>query len=269
MVSYGRENTESFMGYIIKELTNLGLTNKEAAVYLAVLQLGLSSVQEIAEKAGVNRATTYLVLDELNRRGLVEVFLKYGRKRFTAESPEKLLSLLRLQKTELEEKERELASVLPKLLAIHNVEGNKPQIRYLEGFEGVASIMNLFEETEGEFVQIVNIDEIEQLKAFFQYRAKHLASLGQHGASYRLLAVMNEPDFSLVPQLPGGEVRLIPADKFPLKGDISVRGNNVFMYSFQEKMIGIIITSADLANTIRQLFNLAWEGSSGYMSEKR
>ncbi|MFA6132166.1 MAG: helix-turn-helix domain-containing protein [Patescibacteria group bacterium] len=257
------------MEYAAKELINFGFSDKEAAVYLAALQLGLSSIQDISEKSNVNRATTYLIINGLIKRGLISSFIKDGRNRFAAESPDKLLSLLRLQKRELEEKERELSAVMPKLLAIHNIEGDKPQIRYLEGFEGVASVMKVFEETEGEFIQVVNIDEVDQLRSFFQYRAKHLDSLREHKVSYRVLAVMNEPDFSKVPSLPGGEVRLIPTDKFPLKGDISVRGNNVFMYSFQEKMIGIVITSVDLANTIRQLFNVAWEGSNGYMSEKR
>ena len=257
------------MEYAAKELINFGFSDKEAAVYLAALQLGLSSIQDISEKSNVNRATTYLIINGLIKRGLISSFIKDGRNRFAAESPDKLLSLLRLQKRELEEKECELSAIMPKLLAIHNIEGDKPQIRYLEGFEGVASVMKVFEETEGEFIQVVNIDEVDQLRSFFQYRAKHLDSLREHKVSYRVLAVMNEPDFSKVPSLPGGEVRLIPTDKFPLKGDISVRGNNVFMYSFQEKMIGIVITSVDLANTIRQLFNVAWEGSNGYMSEKR
>lgn len=252
-----------------RELFALGFSDKEAAVYLAALQMGLSSVQDIAEKAGVNRATTYLIIDSLLKRGLISSFLKDGRKRFAAESPDKLLSMLRLQRKELEEKEKELSAILPKLLAIHNIESDKPQIRYLEGFEGIASVMKFFEETEGEFVEIVNTDEADKMRAFFQYRARHLEALRQRGVSYRVLAVMSEPDFSKVPVLPGGEVRLIPFEKFPLKGDISVRGNTIFMYSFQEKMIGIIITSVDLANTVRQLFNVAWEGSSGYMSEKR
>ncbi|KKU05614.1 MAG: hypothetical protein UX09_C0067G0001, partial [Candidatus Uhrbacteria bacterium GW2011_GWE2_45_35] len=130
-----------------------------------------------------------------------------------------------------------------------------------EGVDGVSSVMKFFEETVGEFIQIVNLDEVEKIQTFFQYQNKHFKSLRQRGVSYRLLAVVDEPDFSKIPIIPGGEVRLIPADKFPLKGDISVRGNSVFIYSFQEQMMGIVITSADIANTIRQLFNVAWEGS--------
>jgi len=257
------------MDYLFRELTNLGFSDKEAAIYLAALQLGLSPVQEIAKKAGINRATAYLLLDVLIKKGLVSVFVKDDRKCFAAESPDKLVSLVRLQKHELEEKEKELTATLPKLLAIYNLGGTRPQIRYLEGFEGVAEVMKFFEAMEGEFVQITNIDEVDKMKSFFQYRSRHLEELRKKVSPNRLLAVMNEPDFSKIPIIPGAEVRLLPFEKFPMSGDISVRGNTIFMYSFQEKMIGIIITSADLANTIRQLFNVAWEGSGGYMSERR
>ncbi|MFH1253759.1 MAG: helix-turn-helix domain-containing protein [Candidatus Uhrbacteria bacterium] len=257
------------MENITRELKSLGFSDKEAAVYLTALQMGLSPLQEIAKKSGVNRATAYVLIDTLIKRGLISAFLKDGKKLFAAESPDKLVSLLRLQRKELEEKERELTAVLPQLLAIYNIDGAKPKIRYLEGFDGVQSVMSLFEETEGEFIQFVSIEEVEKIKAFFQYRSKHLNLLRQHGVSYRLLAVVDEPDFSKVPQVPGGEVRLIPANRFPLKGDVSVRGNTVFIYSFQEKMIGIVITSADIANTVRQLFNLAWAGAGDFPMEKR
>lgn len=257
------------MDYLSRELTGLGFSDKEAAIYLAALQLGLSTVQEIARKAKVNRATAYLLLDALIKKGLVSIFIEDGRRRFAAEPPDRLVSLIRLQKHELEEREKELTAALPKLLAIYGIEGTRPQIRYLEGFDGVVEVMKFFEAMDGEFVQIVNLDEVDKLKSFFQYRSKHLYELGRKVIPHRLLAVMGEPDFSKIPKIPGGEVRMIPSEKFPLKGDISVRGNTIFMYSFQERMVGIVITSADLANTIRQLFNVAWEGSAGYMSEKR
>ncbi|HBR80028.1 TPA: transcriptional regulator, partial [Candidatus Uhrbacteria bacterium] len=75
------------MDYVARELINVGFSDKEAAVYLAALQLGLSSIQDIAKKSGVNRATTYLLVDVLIKKGLMGVFVKDGRKFFAAESP--------------------------------------------------------------------------------------------------------------------------------------------------------------------------------------
>src|SRR3989339_2265497 len=123
------------METLVRELTHLGLTEKEAAVYVAALQLGPAAVQEISDRAQVNRATTYVMIDSLSARGLLSSTEKDGRRIFMAESPERLLVLLRLQKKEMEAKEEELIQVLPKLNAFFNRAAEKPEVRYLEGHE--------------------------------------------------------------------------------------------------------------------------------------
>ena len=50
-------------------LQNVGLDEKTAKVYMAVLALGTSSVKTIAEKAELKRPTVYLHLDELMQKG--------------------------------------------------------------------------------------------------------------------------------------------------------------------------------------------------------
>ena len=57
----------------IDVLERVGLKGKEASVYLALLELGTASVESIAKKAGTKRPTTYLVLDDLQNRGLVSI----------------------------------------------------------------------------------------------------------------------------------------------------------------------------------------------------
>ena len=52
-------------------LENLGLSEKEAEIYLALLELGTGTVVEVAKKSGVKRPTAYLVLDELKKMGYI------------------------------------------------------------------------------------------------------------------------------------------------------------------------------------------------------
>ena len=58
------------------ELKKLNFSDKEARVYLALLELGEAPVQHISEKAKVNRATTYVVLEALQKRGVVTTIEK-------------------------------------------------------------------------------------------------------------------------------------------------------------------------------------------------
>jgi sugar-specific transcriptional regulator TrmB len=258
------------MDELIRELTHLGLSEKEAAVYLSSLEIGPSVVQDISKKANVNRATTYVMIESLAARGLMGTYVKGKKRYYVAESPERLLSLVRLQRRELEEKEKEIAGILPVLIALYNVEGTKPNIRYLEGPEGILSVHEIFEGMDGEFVEIVSIDDVESIQDLIRHKQeRHLEELKKRGVAYRLIAVMKEPDSTKVPHLPGGEVRIVPADKFPMHGDIVVRGNTTFMYSFKHALLGIIVTSKEIADTTRAMFNLAWEGAQNYPGEKR
>ncbi|MBI4087815.1 TrmB family transcriptional regulator, partial [Candidatus Kaiserbacteria bacterium] len=54
-----------------KELEDLGLSEKEARVYLAALELGQNTAERIAKQASVNRSTTYVQLDSLMKMGLI------------------------------------------------------------------------------------------------------------------------------------------------------------------------------------------------------
>lgn len=105
------------MDILSLELRKLGLKEKEVKVYLAGLELGPSSILHIAKKANVTRPTTYEIIEHLEERGLFANIAQEKKRLFVAQSPEKILGLLRLQKRELEEKEREFIRIIATLEA--------------------------------------------------------------------------------------------------------------------------------------------------------
>lgn len=94
------------------ELRKLGLKEKEVNAYLVGLELGPASVQVIARTSGITRPTMYEILKTLEGKGLFRKVQEGKRRLFVAHSPEKILGLLRLQKREIEEKEREFVNEL-------------------------------------------------------------------------------------------------------------------------------------------------------------
>ena len=65
-------------------LTEIGLTEREAEVYLSLVELGSSSATEIIRKTGFHRAVVYDLLERLIGKGLVG-FATKGRKKFFEE----------------------------------------------------------------------------------------------------------------------------------------------------------------------------------------
>ena len=82
---------------MLDSLKKIGLSENEAKVYLATLELGSSTAQQIAQKAELKRPTTYVQLETLMKRGLVTSFEKgpstspgQGKTMLRAEDPEHL-----------------------------------------------------------------------------------------------------------------------------------------------------------------------------------
>ncbi len=250
------------MNHLALELVNLGLSEKEAVVYLALLELSPAAVQDVAAKAGVNRTTTYLLIDALMRRGIVSTTTHGKKQLFVAEPPERLLTVLRLQRRELEEKERELMAAIPLLNALHNSRKEKPQIRYFEGAEGVRTVRELLSEETGECVQIVPVDETNGTQMILDRRADHFAELGENGVPIRALIVTASPDADQVAFPPNARFRVISASEFPIRSEVTIRGNTVLLFSYKSNLLSVVIQSEEFAGTLRALFNLAWKGTA-------
>ena len=90
---------------LFNNLINIGFSEKEANVYLALLELGKRTVSAIARKAGINRTTTYDVLESLAAKNLITISGKQPLQEYMAESPDKIAIFIEKQ---IEQKKRKL-----------------------------------------------------------------------------------------------------------------------------------------------------------------
>ncbi len=75
------------------ELERLGLAAKEAAVYLALIELGTVGSSKIIEATELHGQFVYQTLAKLEARGLVSHAIVRGRKKFQASHPKMLVRL--------------------------------------------------------------------------------------------------------------------------------------------------------------------------------
>src|SRR3989344_3206057 len=127
----------------INQLKTLGLSENEAKVYLAMLELGPASVMEISQKSGINRPTAYVQIESLKKLGLVSTQTKGKKQLFIAESPDQLEFVLDRQASELKRKQSELNKILPDLLNAYRSSGTEPQVRFFEGKEGILRMQEI------------------------------------------------------------------------------------------------------------------------------
>jgi len=161
------------------ELRKLGLTEKEVRVYLASLELGPSSVLNIAQKTGLARPTTYEIVKSLENKGLFAETKQKKKRYFVAQSPERILGLLRVQKREIEEKEREFIRIIAALESKYSKE--KEGIKVYKGKEGLKTLEEILSFSPTPEILIVNPKtlpiKLAKLKTIYQKIKKRLGKI--------------------------------------------------------------------------------------------
>lgn len=92
-----------------KILTELGFSHNASTVYLALLDLGTTTVTGLQEKAKLHPQIIYNALDELQQAGLASFVVERGRRHFQPSSPSLLVEMQ-------QEKLSKVETLLPELL---------------------------------------------------------------------------------------------------------------------------------------------------------
>ncbi|MCK5415869.1 hypothetical protein KAI92_00400 [Candidatus Parcubacteria bacterium] len=233
-------------------LAQFGLQNKEDDVYLALLELGQAGVFEISVKASIKRTTTYDVLENLKRKGLVGQTIKGNKRLFYAEEPETLNKLL-------EDKKNKLNEIMPLLKSLCNTAGTKPRIRYYEGKTGLKEVYKDTLNYNTEIMAFVSENISKKLGTFSdEYIKKRI----EKKIYARVIASANDfmKNYKNKDKEYLKKTRLVPKEQFPFSIEMNIYGNKVGYISFQEE-IAIIIESNEISNNMKLLFELAWKGA--------
>lgn len=237
---------------ITPTLRSLGLLESEVKVYLAALEHGPSTVIDLAGATRLSRPATYTAIDTLSTRGLMST-VQAGKKRlFSAEHPDRLLQYAKRRQSELTERVADLERALPDLAL--RVGGEKPIVKSFEGKEGIQAIIEDIRESRPQRIdEITNVDAMRAVLAQGELAPIRM-ELERIGTKVRgLYAGTN-----LRPSQ-NTEARVLPERLRHFKGNISVSGKRIAIITFTGKLHSIMIESEDLADTLRTLFDLAWE----------
>lgn len=236
-------------------LKEYGFNDKEAKVYLALLQSGRSNVMDVAKRAEIKRPTAYIILDSLMRRGFVDLLPYKGKTNYIAKSPKILLSYL-------EKKESLTQNYIPQLMALFSEPKEHPKVMY---FEGEESAKKVFDDS---------IEEGKDVMAFFGVKEMFGAVGDKFTRDYVNSRVKNEIKAKvIVPESEKAleykkrdkgelrETRLIDSKKFSFKAEVMIYGNKVAIISLNgPDSFGLIIQNDQFSQTMKSVFSFMWEG---------
>jgi sugar-specific transcriptional regulator TrmB len=240
---------------IQEALQIIGLSDKEAAVYTALLQLGQATAYGVAVKSGLKKPTTYVILDELIEKGLVLKVPQMKTQHYIARSPEEAFGVAQERLT-LAKK------ALPELLAITKGKKSKVNTVYFEGVEGMKQLLEYkLKEHEGEEMLGFWATDKNADPELARYFKNELAKkIQRHGIRMRGLAPADPTlaDYRAVDAGYGRNIKEISTNDYSTEVAITVTKDLVRIEDYKN-LQGIAIENQDVAKALRQIFEMVWK----------
>lgn len=239
-----------------KELVTLlqqaGFTQKEAQVYLALLELGRGDVTEIAKKAELKRSIIYVIIEGLMEKGYVTQLPNQKVNTYQAIDPGVIV-------TQIKNTSKNLGEMLPYLRSLQNKSESRPKIHFIYSKEGILKIYDEMNSYKDQFF----VSSYSKIEEHFPGAIRNWVNefkRGHYNFQGRHLIPDNPKDLEYVNEFTsiGQEVKTIPGVK-EIKMDFSIYGDKIGITSFEEKPYIVVLQSKSLVESIMPIFEIAWK----------
>ncbi|MBW2990523.1 hypothetical protein KY348_02340 [Candidatus Woesearchaeota archaeon] len=249
---------------MLELLRSIGLTDSEAKVYLALLDLGTSTVGPIADKSRASYSKIYLLLEKLIDKGLATYITKEKTRYFTPTSPKKILEYLDQKKTTLDKLSKEVKDMLPKLEAKLKQSQEEEYVTIYEGHEGLKTVylesINNLKPGDEILVMGATMGAYTQTKQNILLLKKVHTIRQERKIGFRV--IFNEEfrqnkDVEFFKKQKPIQVRFLLKNT---PAGINIQGNRVLIiYWHKEEPKVFLIQSKIVADSFRKYFEVVWE----------
>jgi len=230
-------------------LIDIGLSKNESKIYITLLELGISTGTEIAEKSKVHRTNVYDTIERLIQKGLVSYTVKNNKKYFEATDPQNLMHLLK-------QKEDKLRNILPQLLLAKKL-SKKTEVKV---YEGAVSARNILLSLLYIGEPIYMYGTIKEVKKIF---GQHVLDRFQRerirkGIPQKIIYNHDATErIHELKKLPLIEIKALPKE-FDSPMSTNICGDLVYFRLYRDPPITIWIKSKDIADIYKKYFQIMW-----------
>jgi len=232
----------------IAVLKEAGLTNNEASIYKALLELGPSLAGQISRKTGLHRRTVYDVVEMLIKKGLVGYILKNNRKLFEASSPERFLDILK-------EKQNSINEFLPQMMSMYGKTQEKQETNFYKGRLGLKTVLEDQLQKETKEILILGASPLayEILEFYFKWFDKK-----RKARKIKSRIIFNKDNKKKKIKVPYSNIKYLPQKySSPLAVNVYRDKVAIILWS-KDNPIAIVIKNKEISEGYKKYFELMW-----------
>ena len=234
-------------------LEDIGLTNAEIKVYLALLELGSATAGPILEKSGLQNSVLHMTLGRLIEKGFIS-FVKEGkRNHYQAADPKHIIEFI-------DEKRERFEAILPELLIKGKTAQQKPEIVTFRGIRGIRELLYALLDAGGKEHHTFGSTRKSLMLGdawWVEYHRKRAAK------DIRAQLIFNESlkSWKAEAKYPKSAIRYTKMGFEPLSETI-IRNDKIGIIVWTEKPLGILIHNRIAAASYDQYFEMLWKRAS-------
>ena len=236
------------------DLTKLGFTGGESKAYIALSELGPSTVGPIVKRSGIAYANIYDVLRRLAEKGMATYTTKGRTKIFQAAPPEELNYILKKKEEELKNQREFVKKITPHL---HNLQKQyEPEnAEVFIGFSGLRTAYRkmLKESDKNEELLSTYIHDKYYSKAADQFFSELIQEYSKR--KFRVIAnkSFKKSNYAKIAHHP------MRYTDIPIFAHGEVIGPYLLLVSWQKPIMATLITAKNLADNFRSYFESIWK----------
>lgn len=241
-------------------LSAAGLNDTEANVYKTLLSKKEWRPTEIAKIVGESRTNTYKILDDLTKLGLAEKYDKNKKIHYKANHPSRLLELAQERRTKMLESEKVLETNAQNLLSDYIKTHEQPGVQFYTGFDGLKYVY------EDQVRDKHPVYFILTPKAITYYGFERMTQLRMLAAEAKIPRYALTPDNTYATNYESSDKAnslfrtWLKDSDYNAAVEWGVYGDKVYLVTFGEEAITMIIDSPMVAESFMQIFKLLKRG---------
>ncbi len=235
-------------------LKELGLTDSEIKVYLALLKLGPAKAGEIIDKSNLQNPVVHRAFHSLTEKGIMTYSIEGKIKHYQAMEPSLLMNIL-------EEKKKRLEILIPDLKKLHQEKREKTKATIHQGKKAIRKLINyMLDSNNKEFLSYGAAKKSEEVLGDFFWQNINMRRMKEKTQTKMIFHTSLEKRAKELNKLPFMKIRL--TDKsFEEMVETMIIGEKVAIVIYLEDPIGILIEEPLVARSYKKFFNLLWKQS--------
>lgn len=239
--------------------TDLGLSKKEAEVYLSLVKTNQATASEIAEDLNMKRSSVYIYLTELKKYGLVFSSFQNKKSYFVAENPYKLLSLAERKRQQAQKQEEKIMDIIPMIKSLSKQAKILPKVKHYEGIEGMWTVLEQSLKVKQDQYFIGSFETILKILGRENFTKNYTDKRYKLGNKiYNITDQFKQPQRDYFSDPNFREIKYLPKN-IKTSSSVWFYGDKFILFSSNKPYSTTVVESIEITSLLRFMFDFVWQ----------